>query len=193
MPTPEQITEVKGLLIRSIKMLIQNDRNIFTGEIYETPDFTPEARILNRELHETSINHRLAHYLEHNLLYTNMCRYNVDIEYNRYYMTQKFVLMGGVQIPIRPDILIHSRMDDTINPQHYLVIEGKKHEVSEDDIGRVKALINDSRYNYLFGFTIYYCIDHNQVSGNLFYMNNGEIIDPPEPIIIPVPVQNNNH
>jgi len=38
--------------------------------------------------------------------------------------------------------------------------------------------------------TIYFCIDHNQVSGNLFYRINDKIIAHPEHIIVPVPQQN---
>jgi hypothetical protein len=87
-PTEGKITLIRTLLTTSIDQLIANDSVIFNLDIVMPQQISPDARLLNRELHETTINHRLAFYLEQNIKETDLGIYNVDIEYNRYYGNQ---------------------------------------------------------------------------------------------------------
>lgn len=77
---------------------------------------------------------------------------------------------------MRPDILIHTRtkIQDDI-PQHYIVIEAKKDEVSHDDEEKVKAFMMDSHYEYLFGITIKYG-NLNPANCKIFNSLNGKDI-----------------
>jgi hypothetical protein len=136
---------------------------------------SPDARLLNRELHETTINHRLAFYLEQNIQETELNIYNVDIEYNRYYGNQKILNTIEGQQTVRPDILIHTRINDEVEHQHYLVVEAKKAQITEHDIRKIEGFISDPNYFYLFGLTISYCINEEQVLADLYYSNGATI------------------
>lgn len=81
-PTKQQIKSIKSILEKSIDQLIANDSDIFD---MEPSNMAPEEDALNRKLHEITINHRLAFYLEINIRKTKLKAYKVDIEYNRFY------------------------------------------------------------------------------------------------------------
>lgn len=178
-PTPLQITEIADLLNSSIQELINHDSDIFNIDLIMPQQISEDARILNRELHETAINHRLAYYIEKNIQNTELRKYNVDIEYNRYYQNEKLLETVNGLIAVRPDIIIHSRMNDLIQPQHYLIIEAKKWDITVHDINKVKGFISDGNYFYVFGFTISYCSDDSQVVGNLYYFDGQKIVSTP--------------
>ena len=186
-PTNSQIDEIKELLSICIEELVVQDSDIFNIELDESPQISPLTRILNRELHETTINHRLAYYIERNIkdddlsFHENLSHYKVDIEYNRFYNNPK--ILRGISGSVRPDILVHTRLDNTVDQQHYLVVEAKKAQIIPQDINKIRRFIRDDNYNYLFGLTISYCRDPNFILGNLFYFNGIRIIN--EPVTIP--------
>lgn len=175
-PTEQQITFIRALLSTSIDLLIANDSDIFNLDIVMPQQISPEARLLNRELHETTINHRLAFYLEQNIQGTDLGIYNVDIEYNRFYGNQKILNTVEGQQSVRPDILIHTRINDQVEQQHYLVVEAKKAQITEHDINKILGFISDRNYFYLFGLTISYCINERNVLANLYYFNGENIV-----------------
>lgn len=176
-PTEEQIAFIKTLLTKSIDQLIEKDSNIFNIDIEMPQQISQDARLLNRELHETTINHRLAFYLEQNLQKTDLKVYNVDIEYNRYYGNQKILNTVEGQQSVRPDILIHSRINDQVEQQHYLVVEAKKAQITQHDINKILGFISDPNYFYLFGLTISYCLNETNVLANLYYFNGTTILN----------------
>lgn len=173
-PTNQQIDQVINLMTTSLQSVVENDSNIFNLELIDPPHISADARVLNRELHETTINHRLAYYIEKNLS-DDLTSYNVDIEYNRYYNNAKEVMTIDGLVTIRPDIIIHARTDDRVQPQHYLVIEAKKHEISRRDVNKVKGLISDENYFYLFGMTVSYCSNPDVIIAVLYFSNGNAI------------------
>ena len=175
-PTQAQIDRVTNLLNASIQKLVEKDSNIFNIDFIMPQQISEDAAILNRELHETTINHRLAYYLERNIENTELSGHSVDIEYNRFYGNPKQVIIVQELVTVRPDIIIHGRINAQITPQHFLVVEAKKGLITDHDINKIKALISDDHYNYIFGFTISYCSNDEQVVGQLYYYNGDEII-----------------
>jgi len=175
-PTEEQILFIKRLVTTSLDQLIAKDSDIFNIGIEMPQQISPDARLLNRELHETTINHRLAFYLEQNIQETDLEFYNVDIEYNRYYSIQKRLNTVEGQLSVRPDILIHTRINDHVEQQHYLAVEAKKAEITPHDINKIEGFISDPNYLYLFGLTISYCINETNVLANLYYFNGTTIV-----------------
>ncbi len=126
-PTSEQLSQVKEILNAAIKQLILNDRDIFKIGLTDEPLISNIEQDLNRKLHEITLNHRLAYYIENIIRkIPELGKHNVDIEYNRFYNGSKELNIGNKIIVARPDIIIHSRMDKDRKPQHYLVIEAKK-------------------------------------------------------------------
>lgn len=171
-PTTEEIRDVTVLIRRSLKTLVANDSDIFNNELVLENGLTAGEIRLNRKLHETTINHRFACYLEKNIKSTPYRNHHVDIEYNRNGNQQKNLQNeGGIARTVRPDIIIHTRTDSDVSQQHYLVIEAKKERVTPDDISKVKDFIEDTTYSYLFGLTVSYCSDAENVVGTLYYSN----------------------
>lgn len=178
-PTDIQIEFIKKIISNSLKQLIEYDSDIFNIdlEIEMAQEVSENAKRLNRKLHETCINHRLAHYLENELIDTDYEDYCVDIEYNRFYGNLKILNTVEGQLSVRPDIIIHSRVDDTFDPQHLLVIEAKKEAVSNRDINKIIGFISDDNYNYVFGLTVSFCSDETQIIAKLYYFNGTEIVN----------------
>lgn len=174
--TEEQIVLIKTILATSIDQLRANDSDIFNIDIVMPQQISPDARLLNRELHETTINHRLAFYLESNIKDTELNAYNVDIEYNRFYGNQKLLNTVEGQQSVRPDILIHTRLNDQVEQQHYLVVEAKKGQITQHDINKIVGFISDPNYFYLFGLTISYCNNDTSILADLYYFNGTDII-----------------
>lgn len=101
----------------------------------------------------------------------------VDIEYNRYYENPKMLDTIEGRITARPDIIVHSRMNKDFPTQHFLVVEAKKDNISNHDINKIKGFINDDDYTYLFGLTISYCQNQNNVISILFYFGGNVIAE----------------
>jgi|GEM_PF-1179285 len=178
-PTDIQIEFIKKIISDSLKQLIEYDSDIFNMdlEIEMAQEVSENAKKLNRKLHETCISHRFAHYLENELLETDYEGYNVDIEYNRFYGNLKMLNTIEGQLSVRPDIIIHTRVDDNFDPQHLLVVEAKKEAVSNRDVNKVKGFISDYNYNYVFGLTVSYCSDETQILATLYYFNGIDIVN----------------
>lgn len=176
-PTSEQISEIIKIVSSSLDDLIYKDSDIFNIDIEIPEDLSPEAKALSRELHEITINHRLAVYIENHIQYSPLNAYCVDIEYNRYYESQKLLNTSNGQFAVRPDIIVHRRMNKDVDPQHYLVIEAKKDKISTHDYNKIIGFINDANYNYLFGLTISYCGNPDKVLANLYYYSKSDIIE----------------
>lgn len=175
-PTDEQLQLITDILGKSIDQLIKNDSDIFNIDIVMPQMISQDAKLLNRELHETTINHRLAYYIENNLQDTQYNFYKVDIEYNRFYGNLKMLQTVDRLISVRPDILLHTRIDDNVAQQHLLVIEAKKGNITNHDINKINAFISDPHYNYLFGLTVSYCRSQTDVLANLFHFDGSDIV-----------------
>ncbi|WP_284653156.1 hypothetical protein [Flavobacterium terrisoli] len=174
-PTDQELEFIKLILTKSIDELIKRDSSIFNHNEQIDVHLDENVAILNRKLHEVTINHRLAYYLEMNASGTLPFLF-ADIEYNRFYENPKQLNIGQQIVVARPDIILHSRMNTEVPIQHYLVVEAKKDQITEDDILKVKGFISDDNYSYLFGLTISYCLDANNVVGHLFYYDGLQII-----------------
>lgn len=163
-PSHQEINKIKQLISYAIKQLIQNDSDIFINTL-----LTNESR-RKRELHEVTICHRLAVYLEMNLDCYFQGNYSVDLEYNRNYDEVKRYWTGTESKIARPDIIIHTRTHGSLpQHQHLLVIEAKKGKVPSIDINKVKGFIADRNYFYLFGLTISYCYTPGIIEAMLYY------------------------
>ena len=115
-------------------------------------------------LHEQSLSHRLAVYLEN--LFPK--KYNVDCEYNKKMDIENNIVNKSVrkspQLPasetrdIRPDITIHKRGKNN-RKSNLLVIQIKKKENLQDrneDIESLKELTDqDGEYQYQYGLFLY--------------------------------------
>jgi len=180
MPTLDEIQQVHEIIVESLLELINRDSDILGYPPFHNPIGIGH---LNRKLHEVAINHCFAKYLEICIRPIHELRtHYVDIEYNRYFDDFKRVQTERGEKKVRPDILIHRRMEGG----HYLVIEAKKGRVSALDILKVKGLITDPNYSYQFGLTISYCHDPNQIIGTLYYSNGNRAVAHPVPINVPV-------
>ena len=178
-PTAIQIDFIKEIISNDLRQLIDNDSDIFNMdlEVEMAQEISENAKKLNRKLHETCISHRFAHYLENELDGTDYEDYNVDIEYNRFYGNLKILNTIEGQLSVRPDIIIHTRVDNTSDPQHLLVVEAKKEAISNHDINKIRGFISDDNYNYVFGLTVSYCSNNTQIIATLYYFNGTEIVN----------------
>lgn len=163
------------LITKSIEKLVDKDSDLFKQKMPKLGKSTEKERKLNRELHETTLNHRFAFYLELGLIENKILNYHVDIEYNRNFSDSKRVKVDKIRIPVRPDILIHKRMNTTQENSHLLVVEAKKHKTSGHDINKVKGFMTDEKYLYNFGLTISYSYNPKQVTA-IFYFKKGTTI-----------------
>ncbi|MCB9224987.1 MAG: hypothetical protein H6582_12455 [Crocinitomicaceae bacterium] len=171
-PSGNDIKQMKLIIKNSIVELINSDSEIFETDSNFEFDVETNDRTLNRKLHETTINHRLAVYLEKNLTNSHFENYFVDLEYNRYYNYPKTLIIDSNSETVRPDIIIHSRTKGHSQP-NLLVVEAKKDRVTDRDISKVHAFIQDENYEYLFGLTIAYCRSETEVLANLMYYQTG--------------------
>jgi hypothetical protein len=164
-----KIETIKKIIKKALEELVAKDDDIFKQKLPKLGKSTEKERKLNRELHETALNHRFAFYLENGLIVEELTTYNVDIEYNRNFSNLKSVKIRGLKIPVRPDILIHKRMKSSESDPNLLIIEAKKGKSSGHDIEKVKAFMNDMDYNYKFGLTVSYAYKPNQVEAIFYY------------------------
>lgn len=173
-PTNSEVMLAKDIIIKSLEELVKYDSDIINMGSWELEGVSEDAKALNRELHETTINHRFAYYIE-NFIKKEYLYYHVDIEYNRLYQYQKLLWVNDVNEIVRPDIVVHSRINREIKQQHFLVVEAKKQAITEHDVNKVKAFIEDKRYNYLFGLTVSYCQNPKFIIAELYWWN-GEVV-----------------
>ena len=159
--TPTDVRKMRDLIVTAITELISNDSEILHS---------------GRNLGEMAINHRLAVYIENNLEEFYTQKYFVDIEYDRNYAQPKLLIIDGVESPRRPDILVHTRTDNSVSVQHLLVIEAKKKFRNKDfllDTKKVKAFMR--YYDYQFGMTVLYRYRRSNVTAKLHYFDGQNI------------------
>lgn len=169
--------KIKEIITKSLNNLVKNDDDILKQKLPKMGKSTEKERILNRELHETSVNHRFAFYIENELINEKITDYHVDIEYNRNFSDQKRCKIGKFRIPVRPDILVHKRMKINEDTPHLLVIEAKKGKTNGHDIDKVKCFMNDEKYNYKYGLTVSYAHDQSKVKAVLYFKNGSNSIN----------------
>ncbi|MBK9106799.1 MAG: hypothetical protein IPM92_00055 [Saprospiraceae bacterium] len=169
--------EATEFIYDSINRLIERDPELLAPIAIESSNIS-DAKELNRELHETTINHRLACHFEYFLDKYNMQSYHCDIEYNRYINNQKLVtsLQTGQLIEVRPDIIVHKRIKLYENIPHYLVVEAKKRKISDKDRNHVEDIMYDMNYKYKFGLLISYYNDPLNINCELIILENNNFI-----------------
>lgn len=155
------VRKMRNLIITAINQLIVNDSEILHS---------------SRNLGEMAINHRLAVYIESHLEVFYSQKYFVDMEYDRNYAQPKLLIIDGVESPRRPDILVHTRTDNSVPVQHLLVIEAKKKFRTKDfllDTKKIKAFMR--YYDYQFGMTVLYRHRRSNVAAKLYYFDGQNI------------------
>lgn len=109
-----------------------------------------DGDLIRRDVHEVTIAHRLAVYIEDTLRETGKDRYHVDIEYNKNMKRPKDLAPneGGK----RPDIIVHVRES---NDHNLLIIEIKKDEAVQfgdaDDRKLKGATLQKHSYRFTLG------------------------------------------
>ena len=178
-PSVKQIATVTSLLKEAFCLLDAKDRELYSSRdgsrVSFYNDFDNLNKVIDNKLHEITLNHRLAHYIENLLLKHDLKNYFVDIEYNRNHSNAKNLLIKGKLKLVRPDIIVHSRTNNSLPYENYLVIEAKKAKPSSHDISKVKAFIKESNYKYLFGATVSYSVDASKISCELYYCEDSRI------------------
>ena len=171
---------MKQAVQRAFSKLKRDDGSLFDCEIEEEFEYD------SRKLHEVCINHKLAIYLENEILpiiATAGQKYFVDIEFNREGINKKKIIeSNGEELVVRPDIIIHNRKSDE-RKMNFLIVECKKNGAQAAELDRdrnkIKAFMENDRYNYFFGLQVVYGI--NEIKGTLFY-KSGEVIKQEEMI-----------
>lgn len=159
----------------SLQRLVEKDGELLSPNASKREESIEGEKELNREVHETAINHRLAVHLEINAPKYGLDIYNFDIEYNRYINNRKKVisLQTGERIEVRPDVLVHTRTNFDVDIPHFLVIEAKKHSIIDKDRNHIKDIMHDDNYRYKFGCLISYYESEKNVNCELITLDNG--------------------
>lgn len=170
----DEVNNMVALLKRAVKMLIQEDSELLNPDKIPSDHEIQGKDKLNREVHETAINHRLAVYIEHLLVGYGYNDYKVDIEYDRFLDYQKWVqsLENGNKIKIRPDIIVHKRTFLDGDAPHLLIVEAKKYDIITKDRNHVMDIMSDANYRYKFGLLISYYKDPAIISCELLLLLN---------------------
>ena len=98
-PSVKQIATVTSLLKEAFCLLDTKDIELYSSRdesrvpLYN--DFDNLNKVIDNKLHEITLNHRLAHYIENLLLKYDLENYFVDIEYNRNHSNEKNLLVKG--------------------------------------------------------------------------------------------------
>lgn len=166
--------EIKEAVLRAFSTLRRDDGPLFECEIEE------EFGYDSRKLHEVCINHRLAIYLENEILpiiSVDGQKYFVDIEFNREGINKKKIIeRNGEELVVRPDIIIHNRKSGN-RKKNLLVVECKKNGVQpaelDDDRKKIRAFMENHNYEYSFGLQVIY--QENIIRGTFFYKNGRDI------------------
>ncbi len=174
--SPEEKTNIINWIRHSIIQLIERDSDLLSPERIHTNFGIEGQNELNREVHETSINHRLARYVEDSQGQFRIVDYSTDIEYNRFINQRKMVrsIETGRHVEVRPDILVHkrTRLDEPL--PHLLVVEAKKKSLNDKDRNHVYDIMMDENYRYKFGLLISYYESETNINCNLITLENGE-------------------
>lgn len=160
----EQIIKI---IKNSLKSLKEIDGVLFGLPICEDSD-------QDRKLHEISINHHLAKYLESNLreyVYEDLF---VDIEFNREGIHQKKLDGKGY----RPDIIVHNRKSE-ISKKNILIVECKKKDSNAKDAikadeKKIKSFLKNEKYKYIYGLQVIYK-QKAKIEARFFFKDNDEI------------------
>lgn len=173
--TASEFENVKNWIVASLQILIQRDGDLLKPESIPTLHKIEGQKDLNRELHETTINHRLAVHLEYLIEKYGICGYHVDIEYNRFINNRKMVqsLKTGNYIEVRPDIIVHKRTRLNEPNPHFLVVEAKKYELNDKDRNHVKDIMHDENYRYKYGMLVSYYENPQAIQVILLTLPNG--------------------
>jgi hypothetical protein len=137
---------------------------------------TRDSLLLERNVREECINHRLAFYFEtifESIIHDEMF-YEVDLEYNKNLSIQDKDIESekNIRIHIRPDVIIHNRKD---NAHNLLAVEAKLNFFTfHDKLKIVKLLYAPYEYRYTVGIIYYPNRDYFRYS--LYYLNNHEVI-----------------
>ena len=132
-----------------------------------------DSDLIERQVHENSINHRFAIYLENHLPinYKTEKNLSVDVEYNRNHINPKYIYQNDRKQSIRPDILIHERNS---NDNNFLFIEAKRKTISPEDLIKLKAVLDqNSVYKYDYSLSIEYSSEIMSI--NIYQLQNGSI------------------
>lgn len=161
---------------RSFARLMKEDGCLFECPIEEGFPYD------ERKLHEVCVNHRLANHLADEVvpILTGRERMFVDIEFNREGVRYKEAEIDGKDKRVRPDIIIHNRKAGD-QKSNFLVVECKKRGTSQKDIDddseKIRALMEDGRYEYSFGLQVTY--GKEGIQGVLFFKGAGGIQSEP--------------
>ena len=166
--------KIKQAVINAFATLKRDDGSLFDCEIEE------EFGYDSRKLHEVCINHKLATYLEKNILpiiSDSDQKYFVDIEFNREGINKKKIIeRNGEEFGVRPDIIIHNRKSGE-QKMNFLIVECKKSGAQpteiEDDQRKIRAFMENDKYKYSFGLQVVY--GKHEIKGTLFYKNKQAI------------------
>jgi len=166
--------KIRQALAKAFSTLKRDDGSLFDCEIEE------EFGYDSRKLHEVCINHKLAIYLEKEILPiisdANQ-KYFVDIEFNREGINKKKIIVrNGEELVVRPDIIIHNRKSGQ-QKRNFLIVECKKSGAQpseiKDDERKIRAFMENDKYKYSFGLQVVYGKDG--IKGTLFYKNRQAI------------------
>lgn len=174
--TSAEFENVKNWIVASLQILIQKDGDLLKPDSIPTRHKLEGQKDLNRELHETTINHRLAFHLEYLTEKYGIYGYHVDIEYNRYINNPKMVQSWETDEfieEVRPDIIVHKRTRLDEPEPHFLVVEAKKHGLIPKDCNHVKDIMYDANYQYKYGMLISYYDNPKTIKVNLLTLPNG--------------------
>jgi hypothetical protein len=172
--TDEQKQNIINWVTTSINLLISNDSDLLYPAKIETEFKIDGQKELNREVHETTLNHRLAHYIEILMSDFKYNDYKVDTEYNRFINQRKMVhsIQTGQLIEVRPDIIVHKRTRLHEHDPHLLVVEAKKYSNNDKDRNHVRDIMQDHNYQYIFGLLISYYENIKTINCELLTLEN---------------------
>jgi hypothetical protein len=162
--------QIKQAVLKAFSTLKRDDGSLFDCEIEE------EFGYDSRKLHEVCINHKLAIYLEKEILPIISGAdqtYFVDIEFNREGINKKkIIIRNGEELVVRPDIIIHNRKSGE-QKKNFLIVECKKSGALlvdiKDDRKKIRAFMLNDKYRYSFGLQVVYGKDG--IKGTLFNKN----------------------
>lgn len=164
--------ELRNAVLRAFERLLRDDGILFDCPIEE--DYPYDAR----KLHEVCVNHRLANHLQDEILPILDVKEKmfVDIEFNREGASYKRAEINGNEKTVRPDIIIHNRKSGEAK-KNTLIVECKKQRADtteiENDKQKILAMMQDKRYEYLFGLQVIY--GKTGVQGIFFFKDEAGI------------------
>lgn len=135
------------IIENSLKKLVENDINL-----------------IERKLKEECINHCFAKYIEQEI---GGILLSVDLEYDKNYEDRKKMILSNRQsYSIRPDIIVHKRLDNNNNE---IYIECKKNYLNKGD---KEKLIQAKNHPYNYKFSIGVCYLPKKRYMRLWVVNN---------------------